>query len=44
MKLLLAKGAELESNDGNGQTPLSYAAGREHEVVVKLLLENDAEL
>jgi hypothetical protein len=40
VKLLLEKGAELESKDGYyGQTPLSWAAGYGHEVVVMLLLE-----
>jgi ankyrin repeat protein len=40
VKLLLEKGAELESKDKYGQTPLSWAAERGHEAVVKLLLEN----
>ena len=44
VKLLLEIGAELETKDDNGQTPLSYAAGNGHEVVVKLLLEKGAEL
>ena len=45
MKLLLEKGAELESKDDEyGQTPLSRAAGEGHEAVVKLLLEKGAEL
>jgi ankyrin repeat protein len=44
MKLLLEKGAKLETKDTNGQTPLSYAAGKGHKVVVKLLLEKGAEL
>ena len=45
MKLLLEKGAELESKDDfYGRTPLSWAAGNGHEAVVKLLLEKGAEL
>jgi ankyrin repeat protein len=40
VKLLLEKGAELESKDNNSQTPLSHAAEKGHEAVVKLLLEN----
>ena len=45
MKLLLEKGAELESKDTEyGRTPLSWAAGNGHEAVVKLLLEKGAEL
>jgi ankyrin repeat protein len=38
VKLLLGKGAELETNDKNGQTPLSWAAENGREAVVKLLL------
>jgi ankyrin repeat protein len=45
VKLLLEKGAELESKDSEwGQTPLSWAAEKGHEAVVKLLLEKGAEL
>ncbi|KAI9867970.1 MAG: hypothetical protein M1813_007792 [Trichoglossum hirsutum] len=44
VKLLLEKGAQLESKDKNGQTPLSYAARSGHEAVVKLLLEKGAQL
>jgi hypothetical protein len=45
VKLLLEKGAELESKDnGSGRTPLSWAAEKGHETVVKLLLEKGAEL
>ena len=44
MKLLLEKGAELESKDEYGRTPLSWAAENGHEAVVKLLLEKGAEL
>ena len=44
MKLLLEKGADVESKDRYyGQTPLSWAAGNGHEAVVKLLLEKGAE-
>ncbi len=44
MKLLLEKGAELETKSNYGQMPLSYAAVNRHEAVVKLLLEKGAEL
>jgi ankyrin repeat protein len=44
LKLLLEKGAELETKDNNCLTPLSYAAGQGHEATVKLLLERGAEL
>ena len=45
VKLLLEKGAELESKDNiNGRTPLSWAAIQGHEAVVKLLLEKGAQL
>jgi ankyrin repeat protein len=43
VKLLLEKGAELESKDTSGRTPLSLAAGRGHEAVVQLLLKQGAE-
>ena len=39
MKLLLEKGAELETRDNNNRAPPSYAAENGNEVVVKLLLE-----
>jgi ankyrin repeat protein len=42
--LLLEKGAELETKDNNGQTPLSWAAERGHEAVVTLLLDNGADI
>jgi ankyrin repeat protein len=38
---LLEKGAQLESKDGTGRTPLSCAARNGHEAVVKLLLAKD---
>jgi ankyrin repeat protein len=45
VKLLLEKGAEMESKDNDcGQTPLSLAAMEGHEAAVKLLLEKGAEL
>jgi Ankyrin repeats (3 copies)/Ankyrin repeats (many copies) len=45
VKLLLEKGAELESKDSEyGRTPLSRAAENGDEAVVKLLLEKGAEL
>jgi ankyrin repeat protein len=44
VKLLLAKGAELDSQDRRGWTLLSWAAENGHEVAMKLLLEKGAEL
>jgi ankyrin repeat protein len=44
VKLLLEKGAELETKDSSKRTPLSYATENRHEAVVKLLLEKGAEL
>jgi ankyrin repeat protein len=41
VKLLLEKGAELETRDNKyGQTPLLHAAKNGHEAAVKLLLES----
>jgi len=39
VKLLVDKGAELDSKSNNGRTPLLLAAGEGHEAVVKLLIE-----
>jgi ankyrin repeat protein len=44
VKLLLEKGAKLETKDNNSQTLLSQAAENGHEAVVKLLLEKGAKL
>ena len=45
MKLLLEKGADVESKDSQyGRTPLSWAAEKGHEAVVKLLLEKGADV
>ncbi|OKP06952.1 Ankyrin repeat domain-containing protein 50 [Penicillium subrubescens] len=44
VRLLLEKGAELESKDDDGWTPLACAAMNGHEAVVSLLLEKGAEL
>jgi ankyrin repeat protein len=44
VKLLVEKGAELESKDYFGRTPLLWAAENGHEAVVKLLVEKGAEL
>jgi ankyrin repeat protein len=46
VKLLLDKGADVESRDANygyGQTPLSLAAKLGHQAVVKMLLEKGAD-
>jgi ankyrin repeat protein len=37
VKLLLEKGADLESKDCSGRTPRSWAAEKGHEAIVKLL-------
>lgn len=42
VKLLLEKGADIDSRDKNGKTPLSAAAQFWHDGVVKLLLEKGA--
>jgi ankyrin repeat protein len=39
--LLLAQGADPDSKNNNGRTPLLYAAWSGHEAVVKLLLEHE---
>jgi ankyrin repeat protein len=39
--LLLKKGRDIDLEDVNGRTPLSLAAEKGHEAVVKLLLAND---
>jgi ankyrin repeat protein len=43
VKLLLKKGADMESEGNIGQTPLLLAARNWHEAVVMLLLEKGAE-
>jgi ankyrin repeat protein len=43
VKLLIGKGAELNSKNENGRTPVSWAAGNARETTVKLLLEKGAE-
>jgi ankyrin repeat protein len=43
VRLLLEKGAEPDSKDNGGRTPLSWAAKRGHEAVVRLLLEKGAD-
>ena len=43
VKLLLEQGAEVESKDEDGRTPLWRAARNGHEAVVKLLLEKGAD-
>ena len=42
VKLLLEKGADLESKDQDGRTPLIWAAEDGHESVVKLLIAKGA--
>ena len=45
MKILLKKGAEIESKDNQGRTPLSHAAGTYGELDnVKILLEKGADI
>ena len=44
VKLLLEKGADIESKDDYGRTPLSWAAEGGHKAVVKLLLEKGADM
>ena len=39
VKLLLEKGADVESKDGDGQTPLLLAALNWEKAIVRLLLE-----
>jgi Ankyrin repeats (3 copies) len=39
VKLLLEKGADIESKSHNGRTPLSWAVKSGHKTAVKLLLE-----
>jgi len=45
VKLLLEKdGVDPNSRDKNGQTPLLWAAWKGHDVVMKLLLENNVDV
>jgi len=44
VKLLLERGAQIESMDVDRRTPLSWAAEKGHETVVKLLLERGAQI
>jgi ankyrin repeat protein len=44
VKLLLEKGAELETKDKDSLTPLLWAVGHRHEAMVKLLLGEGAQL
>jgi ankyrin repeat protein len=43
VKLLIKEGADFESKDGFGQTPLAQAAENGYEAVVKLLVEKGAD-
>ena len=44
MKWLVEKGAEVDSKDNSGQTPMSWAAEYGHVEVVRLLLEKGADI
>ncbi|KAH6714510.1 hypothetical protein BKA61DRAFT_360647, partial [Leptodontidium sp. MPI-SDFR-AT-0119] len=44
VRLLLEKGADVESKCNSSQTPLSWAAARGEEAVVRLLLEKSADV
>jgi len=44
VKLLLDRGAELEAKNTDSLMPLSWAAERGHEAVVKSLLDRGARL
>lgn len=44
MRLLVEKGAVVDSKDKHGQTPLSLAAGNGHEAVVKLLVKKGVDM
>jgi ankyrin repeat protein len=45
VKLLLDTGkVDVNTKDEDGSTPLSWAAGQGHEAVVRLLLDNDADI
>lgn len=41
---LLKRGADIESKDSHGQTPLSWAAENGHEVTVQILHEKGADI
>jgi len=43
-QLLEEGNANVDVKDNNGTTPLVWAAARGHEAIVRLLLENDANL
>jgi ankyrin repeat protein len=40
VKLLLAKGTDIESRDSVGRSPRSWAAGNRHTAVLELLLNS----
>jgi ankyrin repeat protein len=44
VKLLLDNKADMEVNDEETGTPLSYAAKAGHEAIVKLLLDKNADI
>ena len=41
-ELLLDKGADIESKDKEGNTPLMYVSYKSHFLIVKLLLDRGA--
>jgi ankyrin repeat protein len=44
VKLLVEKGADVDTKDNYGRTPLSQAAENANKAVVKLLLEKGADV
>lgn len=44
VKLLLNRGADKETKDSDGHNAAFFAAENEHEVVLKLLEQNNAEM
>jgi len=44
VKSLISKGADVNAKNGDGWTPLQYAASRGHKEIVELLLAHDADV